>query len=102
LTGHYKIENFEKIDEELDEGELEKRGSRVKRSISDPRRRTTSAADDNFLEVQSPDIKMHAQESEKFTKGSAKKSRLFDNNDTLSSIKRVNSGKNSKNGSHDF
>jgi hypothetical protein len=42
----------------LDEGELEKRGSRVKRSISDPKRKTALAIDEDLLEVSSPETKM--------------------------------------------
>lgn len=104
-----KLGNFENIEEEEYENDVEKRGSKLKRSESDNKLNRISGKEDELLEEKSPDPLKKVQESEgnfACTCGSALRTKIFENYDSISSIKPANFGENSgnlsKNESHDI
>ena len=88
---------------------MEKRGSKLKRSESDNKIKRPSTNDDELLDEKSPDPVKKLQESDgnfACTCGSALRTKIFENYDSISSIKPANYGENSgnfsKNESHDI
>lgn len=95
----FKLGNFENI-EEVDEGEAEKRGSKIKRSESESNLKRPSTNEEDLLDDNSPEPIKKTQESDgnfACTCGSALRTKIFENYDSISSIKPANYGENSGN-----